>query len=143
MRVKDIATPQRIRKQNIFHIILELLIKTFFDRKIKRFFARGDGFWRSDDGGATWRQLSAGLEDRLLVSIAISRAGSIYIAASNGDVWISTNGGEQWQSVRRDLAASNAISIALTAEDERLLLSTDSEGSFLLHQGFMPIGGDK
>lgn len=68
------------------------------------------GIWRSRDGGATWQQLTSGLDPaamgRTRIAIAPSRPAVIYAQASdNSDlvlgIFKSTDGGNTWSNVAR------------------------------------------
>jgi photosystem II stability/assembly factor-like uncharacterized protein len=65
---------------------------------------RGSGVLRSEDGGKTWQ--SAGLEGRIVKSIAICRADSqvIYAGTKPPGIFVTRNGGQTWteqESFRR------------------------------------------
>jgi photosystem II stability/assembly factor-like uncharacterized protein len=59
---------------------------------------RGRGIWRSDDGGATWRDL--GLPEADVFSVAISAAdGAIYAGCEPSRLFRSRDGGESWETL--------------------------------------------
>jgi len=59
-------------------------------------FARGEGLWRSDDGGASWRRLS--LPQRLVLTVAPdpTSADVLYVDQTSGGVLRSSDGGRTW-----------------------------------------------
>jgi len=67
---------------------------------------RGDGIFKSTDGGATWSQLSSttGSDFDYVQKIVVSASGEVYAAtrsasSGNGGVFKSTNGGSSWTKV--------------------------------------------
>lgn len=62
--------------------------------------APGFGVWRSSDKGATWRQFSTGLGNRVVGKIVVSKEKPhILIAATNNGIYRSTNSGNNWTQV--------------------------------------------
>ncbi len=65
-----------------------------------------DGVWRTTDGGATWKQLVAGLPrpplGKVGVAIAPSSSNRVYAllqTANQGSLWRSDDGGDSWKVV--------------------------------------------
>ena len=99
--------------------------------------AGSDGFWRSDDGGKTWRRLMAGLESRVPVAIAAipGSSGSLALAAANGEVWRTKNGGEHWHLIRANLAVSGITTLVAIGSGGELLLAPVPGGLFRYEPG--------
>ncbi len=61
----------------------------------------GGGVFRSDDGGMTWRKLTAGLPAGPTgrIGLAVGTRGRVYaiIQAKEGDLWRSDDGGASWR----------------------------------------------
>ena len=63
------------------------------------------GMWRSDNGGETWRDASAGIGQRGVMSIAVSpwerigENGVVYAGTEPSALFRSEDGGENWQAM--------------------------------------------
>lgn len=74
------------------------------------------GLWRSEDGGATWRPVGAGIASAQVTAVAVSpneRAGGlgvVYAGTEPSALYRSEDGGETWD----DLAALRALPSAPT-----------------------------
>jgi photosystem II stability/assembly factor-like uncharacterized protein len=77
----------------------EPTVELRFDRaRPGRLFAKADGhLWRSDDGGATWRSLQAGL-GRAVSAFTLdpANARTLWAWTSDGELWRSRDAGETW-----------------------------------------------
>jgi photosystem II stability/assembly factor-like uncharacterized protein len=83
-------------------------------------FARGDGLWRSDDAGASWRRLA--VPQRLVLTVAPdpSSADVVYVDRTGGGVLRSADGGRTWAPVADDATSPPVVSqltIAPSAPD--------------------------
>jgi ligand-binding sensor domain-containing protein len=59
----------------------------------------GTGVWRSTDNGETWQNVSAGMSNLEIWSLAIHHSGRpMYAGNSKGEVWRSSDGGGTWTS---------------------------------------------
>jgi photosystem II stability/assembly factor-like uncharacterized protein len=96
----------------------------------------------SQDGGASWRwfaHLGAG-DDYVLDDIVISPAdGTIYVAAwsveqNTGDVYRSRDRGRSWQELR-GIHGKSVRSLAMAANDARVLVAGALDGVFRSHDG--------
>jgi photosystem II stability/assembly factor-like uncharacterized protein len=96
-------------------------------------------FYRSDDGGDTWRQLKADYPERFKISFGSSRVmriafhptrpDTMYAVAEINGFLISEDGGETWQGVNDGL-------VALSKEPHlksRIETDDDAEGMFDAH----------
>ena len=94
--------------------------------------ASGDGIYRSDDGGATWKHI--GLEDsrqisRILVDPADARTlyvgvlGHAYGPSDERGVYISTDGGEHWQRVLDKGPDVGIADLAMATQDTQVLFA--------------------
>ncbi|MGB1038801.1 MAG: WD40/YVTN/BNR-like repeat-containing protein, partial [Bacteroidia bacterium] len=60
---------------------------------------RGDGIFKSTDGGDSWTQLSSSSAYSYVQKLAIDSSGNIYAATLNSGVVKSTDGGVSWSTV--------------------------------------------
>jgi PKD repeat protein len=63
--------------------------------------ARGDGIFKSTNGGSTWSQLASttGSTFNYTQKIVVDASGNIYAATRDGGIQKSTNGGTSWSTV--------------------------------------------
>jgi photosystem II stability/assembly factor-like uncharacterized protein len=67
-----------------------------------------DYLWRSEDGGATWRNVQRGLENPITaLAIDPSNPRVIWVWTPDGQLWRSANAGDTW--VRRFVTPANQI----------------------------------
>lgn len=68
----------------------------------------GDGLWRSDDGGRSWRAVGLGGEEITAVAASPAEAGRVWVGTEPSALWRSADGGEGWQRARdlEDLPSS-------------------------------------
>ncbi|MFN8473245.1 MAG: glycosyl hydrolase [Anaerolineae bacterium] len=63
----------------------------------------GQGLWRSEDGGATWRRSDDGIGRAEVMSLAVSAfagesdAGVVYAGTEPSALFVSTDGGRHWE----------------------------------------------
>ena len=107
------------------------------------YFADPHGFWRSEDGGATWRGSTAGLEEVVyregfpfdgLRTIVLDpkEADRLYLGTVKG-VYVSTNGGESWEKIAgQEWEDEEILDLAVRAGEPTLLYVTTAEGVFVL-----------
>jgi len=85
---------------------------------------RGNGIWKTTDGGNTWQQLtSTDNEDFIYVNKISSYANKLYVATNKG-IRISNDGGQTWTN---PVPLSDANSL-MPATD----ITVSSDGSFIL-----------
>jgi photosystem II stability/assembly factor-like uncharacterized protein len=79
----------------------------------------GDGIFRSDDAGASWRRVNNGLQSLNFGAIAIldSFDGKVLAAGIDGGLYLTENAGDSWQSV------ANRVRITAIAHSVRSGLS--------------------
>lgn len=58
---------------------------------------QGDGVYRSDDGGESWRR--AGLEGRIVKALAVASDGTVYAGTKPPALFVSRDGGGSWQEL--------------------------------------------
>jgi photosystem II stability/assembly factor-like uncharacterized protein len=77
--------------------------------------------WRTSDGGASWRRLSAGLPQRdahlgvLREGMAIDSLDTpgLYFGTSTGQVFASADEGESWNEIASYLPAISSVEVAV------------------------------
>lgn len=133
----------------------ELAARSLTGLKISPAFARdgvmmaygaGEGLWRSNDAGRTWRDLSEGLPGQGIAALEFSPAfatdRSLYAALPEG-VAVSRAGGESWEL----LSSMPSSVLALSPSGGTLLVGTRDEGLYVCRQPraapaqFEPIAG--
>ena len=57
------------------------------------------GLFRSDDGGQSWK--SVGLSGRLIMAVAASPHGVVWVGTEPSEVWLSRDAGDTWEQTRR------------------------------------------
>src|SRR5262245_52827389 len=55
------------------------------------------GLWRSDDAGASWRPVGAGIESPAVTAVAVGRDGVVWAGTEPSTLYRSEDGGERWQ----------------------------------------------
>ncbi len=95
------------------------------------------GLYRSDDGGASWRQLEVGFAEQC-VFIGNPRVTQIlfdpwapetvWVGVEIDGVWRSTDGGESWRRVTEGLVSDDNHGLAVIANGGRTLLATTNKG---------------
>ena len=110
---------------------------------------RGEGIFKSTDGGVSWDQLSStSSSDWYFVnSLSINTDGTILLAASNSGIFRSENGGDTWTRILDakvyDLQFDpNSTSKAVAAESAGLIwYTTDGGESWTAGQGIPETSG--
>lgn len=89
--------------------------------------AAGDGYFESDDGGASWRQPEAGLEHRYLWSLAIdprdpevvvasaARSAQSAHSARAAESYVYRRAGDDWEILRDGLPAAKGTTISVVS----------------------------
>jgi photosystem II stability/assembly factor-like uncharacterized protein len=99
--------------------------------------AFGDGVWRSDDGGATWRHLGLDATQQIAqVAVDPADAQRVYVAAlgdafkasSERGIYRSSDGGVTWERVLYTDGRTGGSSIAIDPADSRHLIAGMWEG---------------
>ncbi|MFZ5939183.1 MAG: WD40/YVTN/BNR-like repeat-containing protein [Bacteroidota bacterium] len=88
--------------------------------------------WRSDDFGATWKDISGNIP---LGPVNVIREDpfdeQILYAGTDAGVFISTSGGESWQ-VLGDLPCTYVHDLAIQQRDNMIVIATHGRGMFVL-----------
>ncbi len=94
-------------------------------------FARGEGLWRSDDGGASWRRLP--VPQKLVLSVAPDPSSEdvIYVDRTGGGVLRSADGGHAWAPVAAPGTAPPVV-------QQLTIASSDPETLFAYATGSSP-----
>lgn len=94
----------------------------------------GDGVFRSDDGGTTWRLVSEEVADGYVTSLAVnpSDPSEVWMATEHRGVFRSGDGGETWQSARMpDLGYKEVRSLVVSpTQPERVFASAIDFGIY-------------
>ncbi|HEX5385908.1 MAG TPA: glycosyl hydrolase [Gemmatimonadales bacterium] len=88
--------------------------------------------WRTDDYGATWRRIDAGLEPPAFVRVVRedpARADLLYAGTERG-VMVSFDGGAHWRSLQRNLPPVPVHDLAVKSGD--LVAATHGRGFWIL-----------
>ena len=67
---------------------------------------RGNGIWKSTDGGATWNQLGSTTNYQRCAKIACDASGNIYLADRGTGILRSKNGGTSWANITPSTSVS-------------------------------------
>lgn len=90
----------------------------------------GGRVWCTDDSGATWNDVSAGLPTRAITDIAVApdQARTAYVTVSGFGVphlWKTTNGGSSWQATSSGLPDVPANAVLIDRVPGTLFAGTD------------------
>jgi photosystem II stability/assembly factor-like uncharacterized protein len=98
--------------QTVFAVLWAARVAPWEIRSGESFVAAGSGFYKSTDGGSTWRQISKGLPSsddgglgRIGIAVAPSQPGRMYAtveAKKDAGIYRSDDAGESWQVVNSD-----------------------------------------
>lgn len=109
---------------------------------------RGQGFFKTTDGGASWTKKSTGMTDPDVVGIVIdpTQPSVVYAATDGGGVFKSSNGAENWTESNSGLPSTRLTrALAMNSADPRTLYaSTTSSGVFQSTDAgatWTPLGG--
>ncbi|MBK9672220.1 MAG: hypothetical protein IPO70_08195 [Bacteroidetes bacterium] len=96
-------------------------------------FQRGNGIWKSTDGGSTWNQLAstnANANFYYVNRMVVHSSGDIYVATNSG-IFRSQNGGTTWTSVLSTVSGSvtNNFSDVEVGADDQIWASTRTSGA--------------
>ncbi len=108
------------------------------------FFATPTGVWLSQDGGETWAQSTAGLEDVLYredsfatrfgfqTLVAEEETGDLYLGSVRG-LYVSRDGGKQWSRLEGTPWDDEMIlDVDLSSGEKRQLYVTTAQGVFVM-----------
>jgi photosystem II stability/assembly factor-like uncharacterized protein len=113
--------------------VLTVAISSTFSEQQLLLAATPAGFYRSIDGGLTWRISLTGLSDPALLSVAVveqdhTGAQRLYAASQSGRLFTSLDGGEQWSELGAWAGLGVITSFALSpafAQDQTLFVTTE------------------
>jgi len=94
-----------------------------------------DGMYRSIDGGASWRRISAGLEpNNSLHDILFDPTNprTVYATDALSGIYRSTNGGETWAKINNGLNSRVAMSLAITSDGRHVYAALRGDGIYRL-----------
>jgi hypothetical protein len=72
-------------------------------------------FWKTHDGGASWTEISAGIDSGAVANSIREdpRQPGLLYAATETQVWVSTDDGDSWRSLRLDMPAVSVRDLAV------------------------------
>jgi photosystem II stability/assembly factor-like uncharacterized protein len=77
---------------------------------------RGNGVYKSIDGGATWTQLPGTAGIQRSFKILCDNAGNVYFATAGSGLWRSTDGGNSWTTITpSSVSSSNCTDIEISS----------------------------
>jgi hypothetical protein len=101
----------------------------------------GQGVFRSQDGGSTWKAVNTNLPPGISVNCIVldpTQIGLVYVGTSQG-VFLSTNYGDRWQSASQGLpggADGNVTALLVNLADPMTLYAgTAHKGVYISHDG--------
>lgn len=90
--------------------------------------------FETDDFGATWRSLSAGLpKDQFVRTVRQDpRNPSVLYAGLEQSIWVSLNDGKTWQSLQQNLPAASVRDLRIHPRDNDLIAGTHGRSVWIL-----------
>jgi hypothetical protein len=88
--------------------------------------------YRTHDGGATWREIVAGIDSGAIVNVVREdpkRRGLLF-AGSETQVWFSIDDGDNWQPLRLNMPASSIRDLVI--KDDDLVVGTHGRSIWIL-----------
>ena len=93
------------------------------------------GLYKSEDGGESWRQISAGLiPEAFIKSVVVDPTNSniVYLADHFSGVYVSVNGGETWKALNEGLTHRTTNVLALSDDGTVLYVGIEGAGVYRL-----------
>jgi photosystem II stability/assembly factor-like uncharacterized protein len=106
-----------------------------FDSQVIYAGSPDSGVYRSQDGGDTWVQASAGMDANEPITHLLpdpNREGVIYASSTLSGVFVSTDGAQTWQQIAEGLTALVVDRLALSEDGTVLYAGTRGGGVFRL-----------
>ena len=101
---------------------------------------RGDGIYRSNDRGISWRAVNVGLSNlnirHLIASPDFSSDGTLVAVPKGAGLFISTNTGDSWEYISSDKFYITSLSIVKIDGGIKLLAGTDNGEIYLSDHAF-------
>jgi len=120
--------------QSSFLIVTEVVFDPF-DAQVLYAATQHGAVWRSSDGGATWKQASAGMDPNELIVRLLPdpvHPNLIYAASKASGVFVTLDGGETWGTLNNGLATRDINNLALSADGSVLYAGAGTRGVFRL-----------
>lgn len=114
------------------HMVSDLCVDNNGDIYANVFF-RGQGIYRSQNQGATWEQLNAGLINQLTTSVAVDDQGNIYAGTAEGGVFLKAFDQSSFIQINLHQVMSQVLSIYI-AQDKTIYICSAGGGLFRKNQ---------
>jgi photosystem II stability/assembly factor-like uncharacterized protein len=99
-------------------------------------FDKGDGVWKSADGGVTWGRAGDALKGLNVTAVVASpAAGVVWAAVEGGRVFRSGDGGATWSDSTDGLQATTINELLIAPADPRRIYAATSGGIWVLADG--------
>jgi len=97
----------------------------------------GAGFFRSEDGGQTWKNASRGLGSRSLSCLSSSAGSPDTVFAGTGDagLFVSRDGGRSWSRTGRRTLGDRIMAVDTTRDGRTVYTGTQETGLFVSRDG--------
>jgi photosystem II stability/assembly factor-like uncharacterized protein/transcriptional regulator with XRE-family HTH domain len=102
--------------------------------------AGADGFWRSDDGATTWKQMGVELLSKSVRTLVVvpGLSETVVVASTDGNVWLTTDGGLDWRSLNNGLILPGISALAVANFQGGLLVGSNLGGIYRYQPGEWP-----
>jgi photosystem II stability/assembly factor-like uncharacterized protein len=92
--------------------------------------AARDGLFHSDDAGATWQPVTAGLPSAAVFALAADATGRLYLGLDGAGIYTQTDDRAGWRRLIAEdpLAAAAILSLAVSADGQQLYAGAAGQG---------------
>ena len=92
---------------------------------------RGDGVYKSTDGGQSWVEKNMGIGLTIGATIEIDAiTGSLFLGIYLDGIYKSTDGGDNWQKISRNINAAGINDIAFAGQPNAAIFAVGATGCF-------------
>jgi photosystem II stability/assembly factor-like uncharacterized protein len=106
-----------------------------FDRQVIYVSSTPGGVYRSQDGGASWMHVPAGMDPNEIVHTLLpdpNRKGVIYASTAFSGVFVTEDGANSWRQLKNGLTFTNTRGISLSSDGSVLYAGAEGGGVFRL-----------